>query len=75
MAGGFKLLDPQESSFKFPHFVQNKLCGWAGKTFSELEEQAKNSIFRQVPLITAGNSVGIASSSASSPTRCQTTRV
>ena len=44
MAGEFKLLDPQESGFKFPNFVQNKPCGWAGKTFSELEEQDKEGL-------------------------------
>ena len=37
--GGFSLLDPAvDSGFRFPNFMRDKECAWAGKRYSELEE-------------------------------------
>ncbi len=50
-AGTFVLLDPKESSFKFPNFVQGKPCGWAGKTFSELKIEYQERLRTQTVVI------------------------
>ena len=43
--GAFPLLDPSnDSDFRFPNFVKNRSCPWAGKRFDELEENLKNQL-------------------------------
>lgn len=43
--GAFPLLDPSvNSDFRFPNFVKNVPCPWAGKRFDELEENLKEKL-------------------------------
>lgn len=43
--GAFSLLDPSaDTDFRFPNFVKNIKCPWAGKRFDELEENLKDEI-------------------------------
>ena len=43
--GGFALLDPKtEKSLKFPNFVKDKPCAWAGKRFEELDDELKKQL-------------------------------
>jgi hypothetical protein len=49
--GAFKLFDPvvDDRTAKFPKFIKEQPCGWAGKTYETLDEALKER-FRSTPL-------------------------
>lgn len=40
--GAFELLDPAKTGFKFPNFMKDDPCPWAGKRFSDLTENLQD---------------------------------
>lgn len=49
--GAYILLDPKDSKFKFPNFVEGEECPWAGKRYKDLNEDLKTRFLEQSVVI------------------------